>query len=147
MKKMTQRVLAATLTFCGIMMMLTSCTDAIGTADNPVTPNPPYDPAGELAQETFIHESYMDRTVKPGDSFWNFALGEYLKQPDDAGGTMLEASIKQILILMSQMKAYNSPNHAMQLLLGDTPSADDEKAVLDGVLARMKPGNDISKAD
>lgn len=82
---MTQRVLAATLTFCGIMMMLTSCTDAIGTADNPVTPNPPYDPAGELAQETFIHESYMDRTVKPGDSFWNFALGEYLKQPDDAG--------------------------------------------------------------
>ena len=145
--RMTQWVMTAALTICGAMMLLTSCTDAIGTVDNPVNPEPPYDPAGELAQETFIHESYMDRTVKPGDSFWNFALGEYLKQPDDAGGTMLEASIKQILILMSQMKAYNSPNHAMQLLLGDTPSADDEKAVLDGVLARMKPGNDISKAD
>ena len=30
--KMTQWVLAATLTFCGAMMMLTSCTDvAVGT--------------------------------------------------------------------------------------------------------------------
>jgi hypothetical protein len=48
---MTQWVLAATLTFCGAMMMLTSCTDAIGTADNPVNPNPPYDPADELAKE------------------------------------------------------------------------------------------------
>ena len=145
--RMTQWVMTATLTICGAMMMLTSCTDAIGTVDNPVKPEPPYDPAGELAQETFIHESYMDRTVKPGDSFWNFALGEYLKQPDDAGGTMLEASIKQVLFLMSQMNAYDSPNHAMQLILEGKASADDEKAVLNGVLARMKTGNDISKAD
>ena len=148
MKRMTQWVMTAALTFCGTMMMLTSCTDAIGTADNPVNPEPPYDPAGELAKETFIHESYMDRTVKPGDSFWHFALGSYLKQPDDLG-TMMEAGFYQQAILMTvdEMKAYNSPNHAMQLLLEEKSSADDEKAVLDGVLARMKPGNDISKAD
>ena len=133
MKRMTQWVMTAALTFCGTIMMLTSCTDAIGTADNPVNPEPPYDPAGELAKETFIHESYMDRTVKPGDSFWHFALGSYLKQPDDLG-TMMEAGFYQQAILMTvdEMKAYNSPNHAMQLLLEEKSSADDEKAVLDG---------------
>ena len=34
MKRMTQWVMTAALTFCGTMMMLTSCTDAIGTADS-----------------------------------------------------------------------------------------------------------------
>ena len=50
MRKMTRWMLAAILTFCGAMMMLTACTDAIGTVDNPVIPDPPYDPAGELAK-------------------------------------------------------------------------------------------------
>lgn len=44
MRKMTRWMLAAILTFCGAMMMLTACTDAIGTVDNPVIPDPPYDP-------------------------------------------------------------------------------------------------------
>ena len=34
MKRMTQWVMTAALSFCGTMMMLTSCTDAIGTADS-----------------------------------------------------------------------------------------------------------------
>ena len=53
--KMTQRVLAATLTFCGAMMMLTSCTnDAIGSTDNPAPdiPNPPA--PQELADYTIL---------------------------------------------------------------------------------------------
>ena len=41
--RMTQWVLAATLTFCCAMMMLTSCTnDAIGSTDNPLTFAPDY---------------------------------------------------------------------------------------------------------
>ena len=53
--KMTQRALAATLTFCGAMMMLTSCTnDAIGSTDNPAPdiPNPPA--PQELADYTIL---------------------------------------------------------------------------------------------
>ena len=60
MKRMKNWGLAATLTICGAMM-LTSCTDAIGSMDNPVNPNPPYDPADELAKETFMHEDWMAR--------------------------------------------------------------------------------------
>jgi len=145
MKRMKQWILAATLYFCGTTMMLTSCIDVV---DNPVNPEPPYDAADELAKETFIHEQYMDRTVKPGDSFWQFALGSYLKKPDDFAGTMATAMVRQMSELndVESMKTYGS-GHTMQLLLGPVPSAEHEKAVLDGVLARMKPGNDISKAD
>lgn len=145
MKRMKQWMLAATLFFCGATMTLTSCIDVV---DNPVNPEQAYDAADELAKETFIHEQYMDRTVKPGDSFWQFALGSYLKKPDDFAGTMATAMVRQMSEMndVESMKAYGS-GHTMQLLLGPEPSADDEKAVLDGVLARMKPGNDISKAD
>ena len=69
MKKIKNWVLAATLTVCGAMM-LTSCTDVIGQADNPVQPVDPVDPAAELAQETFVNEPWMDRTVKPGDKLY-----------------------------------------------------------------------------
>ncbi len=55
MKKIKNWVLAATLTVCSAMM-LTSCTDVIGQADNPVQPVDPVDPAAELAQETFVNE-------------------------------------------------------------------------------------------
>ena len=125
--------------------MLTSCIDVI---DNPANPEQPYDAADEVAKETFIHEQYMDRSVKPGDSFWEFALGSYLKNPDDFVGTMATAMMRQAFEMNDEesMKTYGS-GHTMQLLLGPVPSAEDEKAVLDGVLARMKPGNDIGKAD
>ena len=148
---MTQWGLAATLTFCGAMMMLTSCTDTIGSMDNPVNPEQPVDPADEVAKETFMHEDWMDRSVKPGDSFWQFAIGSWLK---DAAynfdlGTMMMATFKQKMLLSNDemLNAYDSPGHTMQLLLGPTPSADDEMAVLDGVLARMKQGDDVTKAD
>ena len=151
MKKMKQWVMAATLTVCGAMMMLTSCTDTIGTADNPVNPEQPVNPTDELAKETFMHEDWMDRSVKPGDSFWQFAVGSWLK---DAAysfdfGTMTMAGIKQKMLLSNDdvLSAYDSPGHTMQLILGPTPSADDEMAVLEGVLARMKQGDDVTKAD
>ena len=52
MKKMYVWMLAATLTFCGAMMMLTSCTDAISSMDNPVPVNPK---PQELADYTIIY--------------------------------------------------------------------------------------------
>lgn len=144
-KRMNQWMLAATLLLGGATMVLTSCSNSV---DNPVNSEQAYDAADELAKETFIYEQYMDRSVKPGDSFWEFALGSYLKKPDDFAGTMATAMMRQAFEMNDEesMKTYGS-GHTMQLLLGPVPSAEDEKAVLDSVLARMKPGNDISKAD
>ena len=53
--RMTQWVLAATLTFCCAMMMLTSCTnDAIGSTDNPVPVDPEPPAPQELADYTIL---------------------------------------------------------------------------------------------
>jgi hypothetical protein len=55
--RMTQWVLAATLTFCCAMMMLTSCTnDAIGSTDNPVPVDPEPPAPQELAD--YIADNY-----------------------------------------------------------------------------------------
>ena len=62
MRKATQWMLTAVF-LCGASV-LTSCTDTIGIVDNPVKP---VNPAEELASETFMHEDWMDRTVRPGD--------------------------------------------------------------------------------
>ena len=144
-KRMNQWMLAATLLLGGATIVLTSCSNSV---DNPVNSEQAYDAADELAKETFIYEQYMDRSVKPGDSFWEFALGSYLKKPDDFAGTMATAMMRQTFEMNDEesMKTYGS-GHTMQLILGPKPSAEDEKAVLDSVLARLKPGNDISKAD
>ena len=40
MKKFMMMVVFSTLTICSAMLMLTSCTDAIGSMDNPVNPTP-----------------------------------------------------------------------------------------------------------
>jgi len=56
--------------------VFTSCVDR--PADN----FPPYDPT----TETFIHQDWMDLNTRPGDSFWQFALGSWLtreNRPDD----------------------------------------------------------------
>ena len=148
MKKLTQWVLAATLTFCGAMMMLTSCTDAIGTADNPVNPNPPYDPADELAKETFLHEEWMDRSVKPGDSFWNFALGSWLKNHNKGDeGCMLNAYTNKMQLMLEDMLENASDHHTIQLVTSTKLTKEEEKAAMARVYAQLKQGDDISKAD
>ena len=147
MKRMKNWVLTATLTFCGAMM-LTSCTDAIGTADNPVNPNPPYDPAGELAKETFINEPWMDRSVKPGDSFWDFALGSWMKNHDkNDDGTMMNAYGNQVEKLLNGLLESASDHHTIQLVTSTKLTLEEEKAAMLRVYAQLKQGDDISKAD
>ncbi len=55
-----QWMMAAILTCCGSAMIMTSCVDNV---DNAVVP---INPKEEIAQETFIHENWMDRNVNPG---------------------------------------------------------------------------------
>ena len=147
--RMTQWVLAATLTFCGAMMMLTSCTDAIGSMDNPVNPEQPVNPADELAQETFNHEEWMDRTVKPGDSFWEFAHGSWIKNHNsDDHGTILNTYEDRLSILFDGLLENVSDHHTLQLIMGGSKlTKEEEKAAMARVYAQLKQGNDISKAD
>ena len=145
---MTRWMLAAILTFCGAMMMLTACTDAIGTVDNPVIPDPPYDPAGELANETFMHEDWMDRTVRPGDSFWNFAIGSWQKNHDELDmGTMLNVYSSRYELLFQGMLESASDHHTLQLVMGSKLTKEEEKAAMARVYAQLKQGDDVSKAD
>lgn len=87
MKQLKLWMLAAILTFCG-SMVFTACTDEI---DNPV--EPVVDP---LEGESFINDEMMDRTVKPGDDFFEYALGTWLKNHSeyDPGKIELMAGIQ-----------------------------------------------------
>ena len=145
---MNRWVLAATLTFCGAMMILTSCTDAIGSMDNPVNPEQPVNPADELAKETFIHEDWMDRTVRPGDSFWDFANGSWQKNHDDLDmGTMGNVYTSQYGLLYPGILESASDHHTLQLVMGSKLTKEEEKAAMARVYAQLKQGDDVSKVD
>ena len=75
--RMTQWVMTATLTFCGAIMMMTSCTnDAIGSMDNPVPIDPPA--PQELADYTIIFYGHG------GDPSLDICIVENLKHHDAA---------------------------------------------------------------
>ena len=61
---------------CCLTLILTGCEDI------PETPS--VDP---VTQESYINDNLMDRSVKPGDSFFDFALGVWIKthDPSDRG--------------------------------------------------------------
>ena len=146
--KMTQWVLASTLFFCSAMMMLTSCTDAIGTADNPVNPEQPVNSADELVEETFNHEEWMDRTVKPGDSFWEFAHGSWIKNHNSYDySTIFNTYEDRLSVFYNGMLENVSDHHTLQLIMGSELTKEEEKAAMARVYAQLKQGNDISKAD
>ena len=138
------RQLVLSVVICGTINLLTACSD-VSTVDNPVKP---VIPTEELAQETFVHEAWMDRTVKPGDSFWHFALGTWLQNHDEADkGIIGNSSAKQTMELEEGLASYASPNHTMQLILGPLASEEEQQAVLLKALAQLKDGDDITKAD
>ena len=148
--RMTQWVMTATLTICGAMMMLTSCTDAIGTADNPVNPEPPYDPAEELAKETFDHDAWIDRSVKPGDAFWHFAIGGWLKTRDaDDLGIINDLSVTIKKRLNQNVNNYDSPvaGKLIKLLTQVAPEKSEEIKPITDFLATLKLDGEVSKAD
>ena len=142
-----QWVLAATL-FCGSMMMMTACTDAV--VDNPVNPDPPYDPAGELAKETFNNDKDMDRSVKPGDSFWNYSIGGWLKTRDaDDFGTMSHLAKTVNDMIIGNINDYDSPvaGKLFKQLTQAAPEKSEELKVINDFLSTLKLEGDVSKAD
>ena len=65
-------MLAAILS-CGLAM--TSCNDVLNVIDNPTTTETEQASAKDQGK-WWIDESYMDKSVKPGDNFFMYCLGD-----------------------------------------------------------------------
>ncbi len=143
MKKIMQWVLAATVV-CSITILLTSCVDKV---DSPVVP---VNSKEELAKETFIHESWMDRTTKPGDSFWQFALGSWLEKRDSSDfGTIYDLAETINDKLTRNLNNYDSPvaGKLFKLLTQTAPEKSEEIKVINDFLATLQLDGEVSKAD
>ena len=138
MKKCKQWMLAAIL-FCGSMGFY-SCTDA---NDNPVGPvNPSVDP---VTQESYINDQLMDRSVKPGDSFYDFALGTWLKNHDgDDQGLTNNVGALQNAILQEQF--FNSSDPVVQHLVAYADKKADMTELL-SILVDLFMNEDGSEAE
>jgi hypothetical protein len=143
MKIMTWAMAAALI--CGLSV-LTACS----TNDLPVVPDQTYDAAEELAKETFDHDAWIDRTVKPGDAFWNFALGGWLKTRDaEDFGTVDHVAVMIRDRLNQNLNNNDSPvaGKLIKLLTQAAPEKSEEIKVITDFLATLKLDGDVSKAD
>ena len=72
MKKITKWLLVVSLVW-GTTVFNACSNDGGSSAES-------FNAAEELSGEKFLHDEWMDRSVKPGDSFWKYALGKWLKK-------------------------------------------------------------------
>ena len=125
--------LAAVLCCMISTMVLTSCFDNV---DNP-TPQEPtmIDPVADI----YLHDDDMDRSVRPGDSFYHFANGSWIKSHDPNDVSWITEGIKYINQI-AQNALINSEDpqikHLVSNLLG-TPDANKEMDAINKVLSVM----------
>lgn len=111
--------------------VLTSCFDNV---DNP-TPQEPtmIDPVADI----YLHDDDMDRSVRPGDSFYHFANGSWIKSHDPNDVSWITEGIEYINQI-SQNALINSEDpqikHLVNNMLG-TPDANKEMDAINKVLS------------
>lgn len=120
-------VLAATLV-CGASVF-TSCVD--NSTDNPVVP----EPGVPAVPDHFINEALMDKTVKPGDDFYMYALGTWFNSHKEGDRGYME-SYDAINTNEVEKSLFASDNplarHLVRNIEAPAPSLnEDVKAVLD----------------
>ena len=125
--------LAAVLCCMISTTVLTSCMDKV---DNPVPQEPTMiDPVADI----YLHDDEMDRDVRPGDSFYHFAVGSWIKSHDPNDVSWITEGMKYINSI-AQNALINSEDpqvkHLVSNLLG-TPDANKEMAAIDKVLSVM----------
>ena len=119
MKRIMKWVLAATL--ISGASVFTSCVD--DSTDNPVVP------------DHFINEALMDKTVKPGDDFYMYALGTWFNSHKEGDRGYME-SYDSIYSNEVEKSLFASDNplarHLVRNIEAPAPSLnEDVKAVLD----------------
>lgn len=139
MKQTMKQWMLAAILFCGSMGFY-SCTDV---NDNPVSPEKPsVDP---VTQESYINNQLMDRLVKPGDSFYDFALGSWLKNHDgDDQGLTANLNILQSEILKEEF--FNSSDPVVQHLVAYADKKADMTELL-SILVDLFMNEDGSEAE
>ena len=142
MKKITRWLLAVSLVWG--TAVFTSCSNVDGSSAES------FDAAEELSGEKFLHDEWMDRSVKPGDSFWKYALGRWLKKhsQSDFGltGNVQKSINEEMYAGMSSSKS-SGTGHLLKLLAGPTPSPDDEIAAVNDVLSLLKDDLEFTTED
>ena len=141
--RLMQRSWAALLVCATVWLV--SCVD-----DNPVVPDQTYNAAEELAKKTFNNDAWLDRTVKPGDSFWHFAIGGWLNTRDVEDFGTIDNLAKTIQEKLSQnVNGYDSPvaGKLFKLLTQAAPQKSEEIKVINDFLSTLKLDGDVSKAD
>ena len=125
--------LAAVLCCMISTTVLTSCFDNV---DNP-TPQEPtmIDPVADI----YLHDDEMDRDVRPGDSFYHFAVGSWIKSHDPKDVSWITEGIEYINSI-AQNALTNSEDPQVKHLVSNllsTPDANKEMAAIDKVLSVM----------
>ena len=130
--------LAAVLCCMISTTVLTSCMDKV---DNPVPQEPTMvDPVVDI----YLHDDDMDRDVRPGDSFYHFAVGSWIKSHDPNDVSWLKEGMEYINQI-AQNALINSEDpqikHLVSNLLG-TPDANKEMDAINKVLS-INPQNNL----
>ena len=122
-----QWVLAATL--ISGASVFTSCVD--DSTDNPVVP----EPVVPAVPDHFINEALMDKTVKPGDDFYMYALGTWFNSHKEGDRGYMESydAINSNEVEKSLFASDNPlARHLVRNIEAPAPSLnEDVKAVLD----------------
>ena len=125
--------LAAVLCCMISTTVLTSCMDKV---DNPVPQEPTMiDPVADI----YLHDDEMDRDVRPGDSFYHFAVGSWIKSHDPNDVSWITKGMKYINSI-AQKALINSEDPQVKHLVSNllsTPDANKEMAAIDKVLSVM----------
>ena len=126
-------MLAAVLCCMISTTVLTSCMDKV---DNPVPQEPTMvDPVADI----YLHDDDMDRDVRPGDSFYHFAVGSWIKSHDPNDVSWLKEGMKYINSI-AQNALINSDDPQIKHLVSNllsTPDANKEMDAINKVLSVM----------
>ena len=129
--------LAAVLCCMISTTVLTSCFDKV---DNP-TPQEPtmIDPVADI----YLHDDDMDRSVRPGDSFYHFANGSWIKSHDPKDVSWITEG-SNFVNTVSQNALINSEDPQIKHLVNNilsTPDANKEMDAINKVLSVMLDEN------
>ena len=133
---------AAAACLLAIVMSLgfAACSDS---TDNPVGPdNPGEDP---VTQESYLNGDLMDRTVNPGDDFYDFALGAWLKNHDKNDlGLLGNLALQQNEMLKEAF--FNSDDPVVQHLVAFADKKAEMSDLL-SLLVDLPMNKDVSEAE
>ncbi|MBR2113460.1 MAG: hypothetical protein IJ929_02170 [Prevotella sp.] len=129
MKKILMATAAMTLM---TMSVLTSCT----IEDNPAPPELTIvDPVADI----YLYDKDMDRDVRPGDSFYHFAVGGWIKSHDPNDISWLTEGMEYINSV-SQNALINSEDPQIKHLVSNlfsTPDANKEMDAINKLMSAM----------